>query len=98
MAIHEHQRIADRLIHRAEAETGEARAATIAEAQARATLAIAEELTLTNLITIYAALRERADDRLEHPLAELILRRSIRRRLGLFRELTSDGSAPGGGE
>lgn len=95
---HHNQRYADRLLYAVrEGIIPEAdRAQAIAEAQAHATIAIAEELELANLIAAYGLFADGVDDRLEHPLAELIVRRSIRHRLGLFPELDPTGDAPNG--
>lgn len=97
--IHEHQRIADRLLHQAttEADPGR-RAALVAEAQARASLAMAEEQTLTNLLLAVGPMHGHEDRDLEHPAARLILLRTIRRRLGLFPDLSDDGRRPNGGD
>jgi len=92
-----HDRLADRLLHQAETEPTEPiRAELVARAQAHATLALAEQAELGNLIAILAALPD-PDAELEFPDARLILRRSIRRRLGLFPPLTQDGQHPNGG-
>lgn len=98
---HHNQRYADRLLYAVrEGTIPEAdRAQAIAEAHAHATIAIAEELELANLIAAYGLFADGGvDDRLEHPLAELIIRRSIRHRLGLFPELDPTGDVPNGGD
>lgn len=94
---------ADRLLFAVRMKTipEEERAQAIAEAHAHATLALAEEKHLANLIATYDLFRERHDrdlnERLEFPLAEPMLRRSIRRRLHLFPELDPTGDRPNGG-
>jgi hypothetical protein len=94
---HEHMNIADRLIHQAvEADDLPLRSRLLQEAQARATLALAQEVRLTNLLLAYGLIDD-PDTELEHPLAAVILARTIRRRLGLFPDLSPDGEAENGG-
>jgi hypothetical protein len=95
-----HGQIADRLLFAAglDGVSEEQREALLQSARIHADIESSEQAYLGNLIAAYALFKdEDLNDRWEHPLAELILRRSIRRRLGLFPELDPTGDAPNGG-
>jgi hypothetical protein len=89
-----HDQTADRLLFQADAETDPAaRDVLLARAAVHAELAQVEAQQVRNLIAVLAA-----DLDMEHPLAALIIRRNIRRRLGLFPALTRDGENENGGD
>jgi hypothetical protein len=92
---HAHSRTADRLLFQARNAEPAQRSLLIAQALSHAQLAHSEEQELANLIAVY---RFMTDEDLEHPLARLIIRRQIRRRLGLFPPLSADGSDENGDE
>lgn len=96
--MNRHHAIADRILHKAGQPeiTPDERAALVAEAAARASLAVAQETHLANLIRLLEFADDDADGALEHPLARTIIRRRIRAQLGLA-PLSADGQIRNGG-